>query len=128
MDRQATPSDVPGHSSTRILLGGAAFGQVTQAEADAAFELAFPRINHVDLAASYGEAEGPPRQLDRSSWQAVLSRNEDGGTDGGQGKRGDRSLSDRLQRSQVIFCSYTTWLTEEMADGPGTGWSPGSRH
>jgi len=47
-----------GHVSTRVLLGGAAFGQVTQAEADAALELALSLgINHVDLAASYGEAE-----------------------------------------------------------------------
>ncbi|MCJ7514201.1 MAG: aldo/keto reductase [Anaerolineales bacterium] len=47
-----------GHLSTRILLGGAAFGQVTQEEADAALELALSYgVNHVDLAASYGDAE-----------------------------------------------------------------------
>jgi aryl-alcohol dehydrogenase-like predicted oxidoreductase len=44
--------------STRIILGGAAFAQVTQAEADATLELALSfGINHVDVAASYGEAE-----------------------------------------------------------------------
>ena len=47
-----------GHLSTRILLGAAAFSKVTQAEADASLELAFSNgINHVDVAASYGEAE-----------------------------------------------------------------------
>ncbi|HEY9088336.1 MAG TPA: aldo/keto reductase [Anaerolineaceae bacterium] len=47
-----------GHSSSRVLLGAAAFSDVTQAEADAALELAFSRgINHVDTAASYGDAE-----------------------------------------------------------------------
>lgn len=47
-----------GHLSTRILLGGAAFAQVTQAETDATLELALSYgINHVDVAASYGEAE-----------------------------------------------------------------------
>ena len=47
-----------GHLSTRILLGGAALAQVTQAEADATLELALSYgINHVDVAASYGEAE-----------------------------------------------------------------------
>lgn len=47
-----------GHLSTRIILGGVAFSQVTQAETDATMELAISYgINHVDVAASYGEAE-----------------------------------------------------------------------
>jgi aryl-alcohol dehydrogenase-like predicted oxidoreductase len=47
-----------GHLSSRILLGAAAFSQVTQAETDAALELALSfGVNHVDVAASYGEAE-----------------------------------------------------------------------
>jgi aryl-alcohol dehydrogenase-like predicted oxidoreductase len=47
-----------GHSSSRVLLGGAAFAQVTQAETDAAMDLALSfGVNHVDVAASYGEAE-----------------------------------------------------------------------
>jgi aryl-alcohol dehydrogenase-like predicted oxidoreductase len=47
-----------GHLSSRILLGAAAFSEVTQAEADAAIELALSfGVNHVDVAASYGEAE-----------------------------------------------------------------------
>jgi aryl-alcohol dehydrogenase-like predicted oxidoreductase len=47
-----------GHLSSRILLGAAAFSNVNQAEADAAIELAMSYgVNHVDVAASYGEAE-----------------------------------------------------------------------
>jgi len=47
-----------GHLSTRILLGAAAFSRVTQAEADTAMELALSSgVNHVDVAASYGDAE-----------------------------------------------------------------------
>jgi len=46
------------HHSSRALLGAAAFGQVTQADADAAIDLALERgINHIDTAASYGESE-----------------------------------------------------------------------
>lgn len=46
------------HHSSRALLGAAAFGQVTQAETDAAIDLALERgINHIDTAASYGESE-----------------------------------------------------------------------
>ena len=47
-----------GHLSSRLLLGAAAFSEVTQAEADAALDLALSvGVNHVDVAASYGEAE-----------------------------------------------------------------------
>lgn len=47
-----------GHMSSRILLGAAAFSEASQAESDAALELAMSYgVNHVDVAASYGEAE-----------------------------------------------------------------------
>lgn len=47
-----------GHLSSRVILGGVALAQVSQAEADAALELAFSYgVNHVDTAASYGQAE-----------------------------------------------------------------------
>ena len=47
-----------GHLSSRILLGAAAFGRVTQAETDEAMALALSfGVNHVDVAASYGDAE-----------------------------------------------------------------------
>lgn len=47
-----------GHLSSRVLLGAAAFSDVTQDEADQAMELAFSYgVNHVDVAAGYGDAE-----------------------------------------------------------------------
>ncbi len=47
-----------GHMSSRILLGAAAFGGVSQIETDEAMDLALSfGVNHVDVAASYGEAE-----------------------------------------------------------------------
>jgi aryl-alcohol dehydrogenase-like predicted oxidoreductase len=47
-----------GHSSTRIIFGAAALGNVTQAEADKTLELLLEYgINHIDTAASYGESE-----------------------------------------------------------------------
>ncbi len=47
-----------GHLSTRLLLGAAAFSDVSQAETDAAMDVALSYgINHVDVAASYGQAE-----------------------------------------------------------------------
>lgn len=47
-----------GHLSTRTIFGAAALGRVTQADADRTMELILRRgINHIDTAASYGEAE-----------------------------------------------------------------------
>ena len=47
-----------GHQSTRVLFGAAALGAVTQDEADRTLELVRSHgINHIDTAASYGEAE-----------------------------------------------------------------------
>jgi len=47
-----------GHMSTRVIFGAAALGRVTQEEADRTLDLLFQYgINHIDTAASYGEAE-----------------------------------------------------------------------
>lgn len=47
-----------GHLSSRILLGAAAFGKTSQTETDEAMAVALSfGVNHVDVAASYGNAE-----------------------------------------------------------------------
>ena len=47
-----------GHQSTRVLFGAAALGRATQEEADRALEqLLAAGVNHIDAAASYGDAE-----------------------------------------------------------------------
>ena len=47
-----------GHDSTRVIFGAAALGQVTKAQADRALEVLLEHgINHIDVAASYGDAE-----------------------------------------------------------------------
>jgi len=47
-----------GHHSARTLFGAAALGRVTQAEADQTLDLLLEYgVNHIDVAASYGEAE-----------------------------------------------------------------------
>ena len=56
IDKQ--PFGRTGHASARTLLGAAAFGKVTQDEADSTIELALRRgVNHIDTAASYGDSE-----------------------------------------------------------------------
>src|ERR1700730_17721275 len=47
-----------GHTSTRIIFGAAALGSVSQDVADRALDVLLEHdINHIDVAASYGEAE-----------------------------------------------------------------------
>jgi len=47
-----------GHQSTRVVFGAAALSRVTQDEADQTLEVLLRYgINHIDVAASYGNAE-----------------------------------------------------------------------
>ena len=47
-----------GHQSTRTLFGAAALGRVSQDDADRTLDLLLQYgINHIDVAASYGDAE-----------------------------------------------------------------------
>jgi aryl-alcohol dehydrogenase-like predicted oxidoreductase len=58
-----------GHMSTVAILGGAAFGKASQAEADKGMEQAIAAgVNHIDIAPSYGHAEerlGPWMERER---------------------------------------------------------------
>ena len=47
-----------GYESTRMVFGGAALSRVTQDEADQALEVLLRYgVNHLDVAAGYGDAE-----------------------------------------------------------------------
>jgi aryl-alcohol dehydrogenase-like predicted oxidoreductase len=47
-----------GHQSTRIIFGAASLSRVSQDDADRTLEVLLPHgINHIDVAASYGDAE-----------------------------------------------------------------------
>jgi len=53
-----TPFGRTGHESTRTIFGAAALGELSQAEADPTLELLLEHgVNHIDVAASYGDAE-----------------------------------------------------------------------
>lgn len=52
------PFGSTGHNSTRTIFGAAALGWITQAEADPTLEVLLEHgVNHIDVAASYGDAE-----------------------------------------------------------------------
>jgi aryl-alcohol dehydrogenase-like predicted oxidoreductase len=82
-----------GHLSSRTLFGAAAFWDVSQAEADRTMEVLYQYgVNHIDTAASYGEAElrlGPWMKRNRKDFFLAS-------------KTGDRSYQeakDSIQRS-----------------------------
>jgi len=112
-----------GHQSTRLLFGGAALGAVTQAEADASLDLLFEYgINHIDTAASYGEAErriGPWMKRYRDQF-FLATKTED---------RTRQAASDSLHRSLELLQTdhldlfqihnLSTQEEWEIAMGPG---------
>lgn len=81
------------HESTRTLFGGAALGSVTQSEADRALEILLEYgVNHIDTAASYGDAElriGP--WMDRYRDRFFLATKT--------GQRGYREAKEEIKRS-----------------------------
>ena len=52
------PFGATGHESSRVIFGAAALGSVTKADADRTLALLLEHgVNHIDVAASYGDAE-----------------------------------------------------------------------
>ncbi len=52
------PFGATGHESSRVIFGAAALGSVSKADADRALDVVLEHdINHIDVAASYGDAE-----------------------------------------------------------------------
>src|SRR5919112_5782758 len=55
---ERVPFGATGHDSSRVIFGAAALGSVGQAEADRALEVLLEHgVNHIDVAAAYGDAE-----------------------------------------------------------------------
>jgi aryl-alcohol dehydrogenase-like predicted oxidoreductase len=112
-----------GYESTRTLFGAAALGRVTQAEADATLDVLLEYgINHIDVAASYGDAElriGPWMPAHRQDF-FLATKTE---------KRTYQEALDELQRSleRMRVDSVDLWQMHvlvdpeqwEVAMGPG---------
>lgn len=112
-----------GHLSTRTIFGAAAFWSVTQAEADATLDVLLQYgINHIDTAASYGEAElrlGP--WMSRYRDQFFLATKTEDRTRQGARESLHRSL-DRLRTDHVdLFQIHNLSEPNEwdIALGPG---------
>lgn len=112
-----------GHESTRAIFGAAALSQVTQEEADQTLELLLEYgINHIDVAASYGEAElriGPWMEKHRQDF--FLATKTEKRTYTGAKEELQRSL-ERLQVDYVDLWQMHFLIEEEdwqTAMGPG---------
>ena len=120
---QKQPFGRTGHMSTRTLFGGAALGEVTQAEADDTLGVLLEYgINHIDTAASYGESEsriGPWMPAHRDKFFLATKT----------GERTRQAAWDELQRSltRLQVDSVDLWQMHglmdadewEVAMGPG---------
>jgi aryl-alcohol dehydrogenase-like predicted oxidoreductase len=75
-----SPFGRTGHDSTRVIFGAAALSDVTQDEADQTMELVVASgINHIDVAASYGDAElrlGPFLEQHRNDYYLATKTGE----------------------------------------------------
>jgi len=112
-----------GHLSTRVLFGGAALWNVTQADADRVLELLLKYgVNHIDVAASYGDAElriGPWMKRHRSEFFLASKTGERTYQKAREEIR--RSL-DRLQTDHLDLIQLHAVIQEEELDtalGPG---------
>jgi aryl-alcohol dehydrogenase-like predicted oxidoreductase len=120
---QKQPFGRTGHSSTRVVFGGAALGQVSQARADQVLDLLLRYgINHIDTAASYGDAElriGPWMKTHRDLF--FLATKTENRTRDGAWAELQRSL-DRLQVDTIdlwqmhYLVDPAQW---QVAMGPG---------
>src|SRR5437870_5800734 len=101
-----------GHLSSRVIFGGASLGKVTQDVADRALDVLLEHgINHIDVAASYGDAElriAP--WLKRYPRQFFVATKTDQRTAQGGRKELQRSL-DRLGVDHVDL-----WQLHNLAD------------
>jgi aryl-alcohol dehydrogenase-like predicted oxidoreductase len=101
-----------GHTSTRILFGAAALGRVTQEEADQTLGVLLAYgVNHIDTAASYGEAElriGPWMKDHRQDFFLATKT----------GERTYQGAWDELQRSleRMRVDSVDLWQIHALMD------------
>lgn len=103
-----------GHVSTRVLFGAAALGNVTQDQADSTMELVRRHgINHIDTAASYGDAElrlGPWMSAHRDEFFLATKTGER--TRDGAYAEIQRSL-EKLQTDQIDLIQLHNLVDEE---------------
>jgi len=101
-----------GHMSTRTLFGAAALGSVTQEEADKTLEVLLRYgVNHIDVAASYGNAErriAPWLKTHRKDFFLATK------TDARIARKAKEDLYRSLERMRVDYVDL--WQLHNLAD------------
>ena len=101
-----------GHMSTRTLFGAAALGHVTQEEADRTLEVLLQYgVNHIDVAASYGDAElriAPWLARYRSQFYVATK------TDAGTAQEAKEELQRSLERMHIDYVDL--WQLHNLVD------------
>lgn len=101
-----------GHMSTRTLFGAAALGAVTQEEADRTLDVLLRYgVNHIDVAASYGDAErriAPWLKTQRAEFFLATK------TDARTAKKAKEELYRSLERMHVDYVDL--WQLHNLVD------------
>lgn len=101
-----------GHMSTRTLFGAAALGSVTQEEADRTLDVLLRYgVNHIDVAASYGDAElriAPWLKTHRAEFFLATKTGER------TAKKAKEELSRSLERMRVDYVDL--WQLHNLVD------------
>jgi diketogulonate reductase-like aldo/keto reductase len=112
-----------GHLSSRTLFGGAALGEVTQAEADRTLDVLLKYgVNHIDAAASYGDAElriGPWMKRYRGDFFLATKTGE---RTYAEAKESIHRSLERLQTDHLDLIQLHAVITDEELEtvlGPG---------
>jgi aryl-alcohol dehydrogenase-like predicted oxidoreductase len=112
-----------GHLSSRALFGAAALGSATEAEADEALELLLRHgVNHIDTAASYGDAELRVGRWMRSQRAQFFLATKTGEREYGPAREEIRRSLERLQTDAIDLIQLHNLVDHaewEVALGPG---------
>ena len=117
------PFGATGHQSTRIIFGAATLGGMSQTRADSTLELVESYgINHIDVAASYGDAELRLANFLQDHRKEVFLATKTGERKGSEARASiERSLS-RMQIDQLDLIQFHNLAQDEdwdIAMGPG---------
>lgn len=117
------PFGATGHHSTRIIFGAATLGGMSQVKADSTLELMQSYgINHIDVAASYGDAELRLADFLKDNRSDVFLATKTGDRKGDDARASiERSLT-RMQTDQLDLIQFHNLAQEkdwEVAMAPG---------
>ena len=124
---ERAPFGSTGHNSSRAIFGAAALGAMSQERADRTLDLmASYGLNHIDVAASYGEAE-----LRLAPWLAqhrndVFLATKTGHRTAARAKQQLHESLERMQVDQIDLIQMHNHQRKRLADRHGARWRAGS--